>query len=536
MRGFFVFNTNMKEKTPKTPIPGSPGTPEYFSRSTFLKFLGTLGGAGILVACGSEQPVGNLDAKQEADNRFFETEPDKIAYATVLLGGITDSQIDKSAFPVFEGWKVIKSNLQGKQVVYYNSANNSWLKLDLRPDVATKVLKNLGSSGEIILREDLTAIEKEILGQRASVRVALGVSEQEAQIISKLKIAKIATGETLVGIESKNLGISVDTALKKGLIQVEDIPQLAQRLSISADEIYQLSGFYNKDLNAGNVLINNIESGEAKLIVVDWTKTTRSPSISIKAAAIKKFFDSMFGKNTINQSEAILKAMKLAEHNGRIELKDVLLEIAKRENIGRLALKTAKGSIPIVTAIAVALWTAEDARAGFEEAIEQKGNHFLIELAAMPLMQSGMPDNIAMAASDRTLWSPGLNGFHDLPYIPLGGINYQNMMDNTPQGDIKQLDMRNNFDDRFGISPMIWTGLSIIRNETGLEVVRTESQEAVFDGENINFVMMDHTEKGVVGYSVYEFEYRKNFQGEDMETPVPHAFIMKRLALFVPKK
>lgn len=517
---------------PKEILSPKPG---MMSRKSALKLLAAAFGTAAfypLTAC--TEYDGSLDLNSLPEDPYRKTEgdtfdTDRVGYAALLLGGQADNNIPKIEFPEIESYKVIKTNLNGKQVVYYNPDIDSFIKLDMRPQVAENIFNNQHPSGP------QTALLKELQGQRASAQVAFNLADDAAENMVKLVKVTGVKGETLAGVKSPYFGVTVTRALQTGAISVDDLPLIVDQLHLRSDQIFQRIGMFNKDLNSNNVLINT-SKGSPDIIIIDWANSSHNASINLRASALKKFFVTLFGgKNNPTRNLVIENTFN---QTGSPGLRQVLIELSRRESISHTSIQLAKRGLPGVLALVGLALTVTDAQASFKDAAQQ-GDFFHIDISLYDLLQSGMPNEIANAAYDESYQFKSGHVFLSLPFIPLNGPTLEKIQQQVLQGHNKELVINNFFDDRSPFLPnTMFTGMSVTMNENGsLQFIYLGSQETINDGDNINIVTMGADDNGRNrGYVVWECEFRTNFvyTHDNSQFTYPYAIIPKNLAFFAP--
>lgn len=126
---------------------------------------------------------------------------------------------------------------------------------------------------------------------KASVSLIHPEMTEEA-LNEKVSLFEMPTliGQPTLGLQTARLGVSVSDAFKNGIVKIDDIPLLSRQLLETADTLFSRTGFFNKDLNPANILLDESNRG---LVIIDWykhvTKAGGNLSTFTAATAIAKF-------------------------------------------------------------------------------------------------------------------------------------------------------------------------------------------------------------------------------------------------------
>lgn len=205
-------------------------------------------------------------------------------------------------YPDFPEYGVVKKG--GRQTVLYDPARNQFLKVDKRPDG--------------------TILEKEAVQIRASIHVArpeLPLSTVNGWV--RLQTIPDGEGRLHLATQSRYLGVNTLHAARQRLILADRIPPLTSQVFDTAERILELTGVWNEDLNASNILLH----GRNGIIIIDWVSSTSPDSpitVRKQATSMAKFIHSLGRKDVT--TEQILDQTK------HTMLEPVLEEIVRRED------------------------------------------------------------------------------------------------------------------------------------------------------------------------------------------------------------
>ncbi len=455
--------------------------------------------------------------------------PDRLVYGTLLAGGVTAVDaplVEDLAFKKLteNGWMFVKSNKGAGEQVFYHPSMDKFLKINLSGKPAAGLIT-------------------ESLQMRAGVEHAFGLSAEEAANWVRLVKIPGGPGQEFLAVESRYLGVNVGKAVQEGMIRADELPQLFEELYDTSMAIARKTNKYNMDLNAGNVLLAiDPKTGARKLIIIDWAKSmnvnaeTQTISSMAQATALRKFMRSL----PIKDREKFLST--IYANTGKVELRTVLAELGKRENITSFAKAGAKGALSLgLTIVALAL-SAEDVEAAMLTAA-QEGGEFHMDIAYLPLIQSGVDKECADIGS-RIAEYPGENGFDAISSIPITTAladQWKKVLDEK-QGIRNKLILYNFYDQarpttggfQPGFTP-VFTGIDVGYDPAGnLAMFRTGTDELLKDGDEVLLFTTSRNNQKERGIEVYKVTLKMNSTTDSHGNINPFTLANKRLIFFMP--